>query len=195
MVSIEICNCRSSPTFLASGISSRATSTLAMAKTSAEADMFTKKSVIDFNQPNAHPVFSTPSSQSCSVRTLHCSLRSHSRHSSHRAYHKVLKHPVSRFSTTRLIFAIPCWDLSIPIATQSFERAIKGARRRHLGDVASLREESGGGAHGGGQLGARTSTDEGARRGCERRHDGKGEVRCQWLEVVNGDSVDKSFEV
>lgn len=110
-------------TFLPSGIVDRSTSTFAIAKTSAEADMFTRKSTTTESQsaipidlqstiPISVKLYSRiplPSrSSSPSIRTQHTlnsSLRPSSRQSAHSPHHKVLEHQIAIPTRLRPIMA------------------------------------------------------------------------------------------
>ena len=110
-------------TFLPSGIVDRSTSTFAIAKTSAEADIFTRKSTSTECQPtipidlqSTIPISTKPSltislpspSSSPSVRTQHTlnsSLRPSSRQCAHSPHHKVLEQQITIPTRLRPIMA------------------------------------------------------------------------------------------
>lgn len=100
-------------TFLPSGIVERSTSTFAIAKTSADADMFTRKSsntesqlAIPIDPQNTMHILSSPfsslqtlfyppSSSMPSLHTFNSSLRTSSRQGTHGPHHKVLKDQIA----------------------------------------------------------------------------------------------------
>jgi len=93
-------------TFLPKGIAARSISTLAWARTSAEADMLTRKSAAQICQPSRSPQSQNfpPSLQWLEVEmhqlTLYSSLRSGRSQQAHAAHHEILKCLIPRFPFT-----------------------------------------------------------------------------------------------
>ena len=161
-----------------------------MAKTSAEADMFTRKSVqaqnhqqcipIDtlyvssapFIHPPGHRQRLEAAFQLRSPRTLHSGLGSRSRESSHGADHEVLENEVAAGALAAPILA-EVWDLGRRAVAHALEGRVE--RRGFAPAGGSGREQS---ARRQRQRRARHGTQQGARGGREGGHCcGRG-VRC-----------------
>jgi hypothetical protein len=141
-------------TFLPSGIVDRSTSTFAIAKTSAEADIFTRKSTTAQRQPaipidlrttihiSIKPSLTIPlpsPSSSPSMRTKHTlnsSLRPSSRERAHSPHHKVLKHQVAIPTRLRPIMA-KIRDLVRILVAGAAEWALERTRRVDLARCSS----------------------------------------------------------
>jgi hypothetical protein len=123
-----------------------------MAKTSAEADMFTRKSV---EQQSA--TIESQELQLTPELTLYRSLGSQRRHSAECSHHEVLEGLVRRLARIVPVLLEARNLCRILAASKTFEGAVERARLRYFGDVASLLNLQGGdgAAHGGGEPVAR----------------------------------------
>lgn len=140
---------RAELTFLPSGIALRSTSTLACARTSAEADMLTRKSVTIQSAPNGHPKPPRPPPSYLSihssqpfwqargialfppnpwVHTLNGSFSSRGREQSHSTNHEILKRPVRSLSPLAHVISKTRYLGRVVLVTHRFERRCKGRR-------------------------------------------------------------------
>jgi hypothetical protein len=145
-------NNRSEPvlTFLPSGMVERSTSTFAIANTSAEADMFTRKSTntesqlaIPIDPKSTIPIsmklssstqlpFPPPSPSMPTQHTLNSSLSPSSRQSSHSPHHEVLKQQIAIHTCLRPVMA-EIRDLVGILVAGAAERALERTCRVDIG--------------------------------------------------------------
>lgn len=184
-------------TFLPSGIALRSISTLAWARTSAEADMLTRKSVFDRYRQSSYrlKVYLKPRPahllrfQTYPKLTLDSSFRSHGRSRTHRPYQEILEHPIRHLIIAALVLRKTRHLGRLASgATTPLERVVKGGRIwRHLARTAtgllccargcgSREGERGGGRARGGESVPRPVAEEGCGGFCERGHCGVQEV-------------------